>query len=826
MATNRNANKSFVQDDWQNIKEYVYLFLDKRYWILMCTVVGVVLSYLIYKSQAPVYQVEASMLVIKDTRNNSMANLFEESKLGSNTMVDNQVGIIRSYALNREVMEQLNWRANWYRVGTFTNRSLYKAEPFVISETPGDQNIAGVPLHLKVLSSTSYRLSVNEKADINGATKKVKFSQDGQFGRPFISSLFNFTLQSQGNMVPEVGAEYLFYFNDIKKLVTSYISKLDVRLQSENSEILVFRIKGIEPFRDIDYLNELCRTHILKSLEEKNKGSESAIRFIDLQLSGISDSLHLAARRFSDFRSTNKVMDLTQKSSMASSKLAALESDKSLLEMRLKYIRNLQNYIGNAEQMKQVVAPSLVGISDPVFNNLVASLIELYRKREILSYSVSSLSPNLDLLEKEIKMTSKTLTENIGNILTNAESELLQYNERIAEVNSQISDLPVIAQQMNNIQGRFEMNNEMNNFLLKKKAEASITKASNEASARTLDSSLPETMKRLGPDLLIFLVVGFLLGLMLPILVIVIHDFFNDKIHGMEQLMQRTNLPVIGSIAHNNFEMDNPVSEHPRSAISESFRGLRSNLQFLLPDAKMNVLSVHSSIPGEGKTFVSMNLASIFAMNSKKVLLVECDLRKPGLKKIMDIEDRVGLSNYLIGKATLKEIIRETKIPGLYFVPSGPIPPNPAELLENASFEVFIGEVRQQFDFVVLDNAPISIISDCMAVGSKSDANLFVLRQEYSHKDQITYINEIARHNHLPKVILALNDVQPKGFGYGTMRYGNYNSSYQYSGGYYSDSPGKNIAATAFNKVAKRHKKDTARIKSSVNSFLGKSDKK
>jgi capsular exopolysaccharide synthesis family protein len=282
---------------------------------------------------------------------------------------------------------------------------------------------------------------------------------------------------------------------------------------------------------------------------------------------------------------------------------------------------------------------------------------------------------------------------------------------------------------------------------------------------------------------------GILIGLLIPMLIIFIYDYLNDKVRSMEQLERKTKLPIVGSIAHNNYDTDFPVVDHPKAAISESFRGLRTNLKFMLPGTQKKVIAVHSTIPGEGKTFVSINLASIIAMNNLNVLLVGCDMRKPSLQKLFDQKDSVGLSNYLIGQVNLDQIIQPTNVKGLSFVPSGQIPPNPAELLENPLFDQFLDEVRARFDIVVMDNAPISIITDSVIVGRKADANLFILRQEFSHRDQIKFVNELARQNKLQNIAIALNDVQVKSYGYGSRRYGGYYNNYKYGGSYYSDIP-------------------------------------
>lgn len=808
MAIVEDPNLTFAQDDElpSSTKEYLYRFLNVWYWFVLSVILGFGGGYLYYLYQEPVYQVGTTILVKQDSQSNSIIGFFEEN-WGTYSLIDNQIGIIKSYTLSRQTMEALNWRVSWHRVGMFTMQGLYKSEPFDVIEPSGHSNLEGIPLNIKVLSPTTYMVSFEPKTRFYRKSTYAAFSKECRFGVPFNSPLFQFTLtKKDGAGTPDVGAEYILSFNNIDALVGSYLGKLNVTKLSENSEILSLTVKGNEPTRDLDYMNELTKTYIQYGLNEKNKTSENAIRFIDMQLSSVGDSLHHAAQKFSDFRSTNKIFDLTQEGTMVVSKLAELQKEKALSDMRMKYFRNLKSYLGSAEQMKQIVAPSIVGITDPLFNNLVMKLLDLYAKREVLSYSANESSPNFEILDREIKMTRKNLDESLRNIMINAESEADQIDEQIRKSSIEMAHLPAIEQQMIGIKGRFEMNKEMSDFLLKKRAEAAISLASNAPDAFILDAAYPQTTSMLGPQKSKFLMFGILIGLLIPMLIIFVYDYLNDKVRSMEQLERKTKLPIVGSIAHNNYDTDFPVVDHPKAAISESFRGLRTNLKFMLPGTAKKVIAVHSTIPGEGKTFVSINLASIIAMNNLNVLLVGCDMRKPSLQKLFDQKDSIGLSNYLIGQVTLDQIIQSTNVKGLSFVPSGQIPPNPAELLENPLFDQFLEEVRARFDIVVMDNAPISIITDSVIVGRKADANLFILRQEYSHRDQIKFVNELSRQNKLQNIAIALNDVQVKSYGYGSRRYGGYYNNYKYGGSYYSDIPKERASKRLLRKMGKEGK--------------------
>lgn len=805
MTTINDPNLSFAQDDElpSSTKEYLYRFLNLWYWFVLSLILGFGGGYLYFLYQQPVYQVGTTILVKQDSQSNSIIGFFEEN-WGTYSLIDNQIGIIKSYTLSRQTMEALKWRVSWYKMGLFTEEGLYKSEPFDVVETPDKPNLEGVALKIKVVSPTSYMVSFEPQTKFYRKNQYSAFSKECRFGVLFESPLFHFILNlKEGAPFPEPGSEFILYFNNINSLVGNFLGKLNVGKLSENSEILSLTVKGNEPKRDLDYLNQLTKTYIQYGLNEKNKTSENAIRFIDLQLSSVGDSLHNAAQKFSNFRSSNKIVDLTQEGTMVVNKISDLQKEKALSDMRMKYFRNLKSYLGSAEQMKQVVAPSIIGITDPLFNNLVMKLIELYSKREVLSYSAKENAPNFEILDKEIRITRKNLDENLGNIMINAQSEADQIDEQIRKSSIEMAHLPAIEQQMIGIKGRFEMNKEMSDFLQKKRAEAAISLASNAPDAFILDAAYPETTTSLGPQKSKFIMFGVLIGLLVPMLIIFIYDYLNDKVRSMEQLERKTKLTIVGSIAHNNYETDFPVVEHPKAAISESFRGLRTNLKFMLPGTAKKIIAVHSTIPGEGKTFVSVNLASIIAMNNLNVLLVGCDMRKPSLQKLFDQKDSIGLSNYLIGQVTLDQIIQPTKVKGLSFVPSGQIPPNPAELLENPLFDKFLDDVRARFDIVVMDNAPISIITDSVIVGRKADANLFILRQEYSHRDQIKFVNELAKQEKLHNIALALNDVQVKSYGYGSRRYGGYYNNYKYGGNYYSDMPKQKVSKRLLRRLTK-----------------------
>ena len=775
----------YEQEQPLNIKEFLFKILSKWYWFAICGFLGLSLAWIHNRYSTSIWQVEASVLVSDGSKSPGVDNLFASLNLGKAVNMDNHIGLLKSYNLNRQTIENLGWRTSWFGEGRFVDQEYYNNEPYKVTEPAGEFtseseiNIADIPVYVTVLSNDRYL--INCKFDLKtegGKVIPIEINQEGKMDVPFVTPNFRFTLsKGQGN--PEPGTKCYFWFNDMNSMALSYRAKLSVNLTTKTSEILQLTVRGSQPAREVDFLNQLSEVFIQFGLREKNRTSENTVQFIDAQLAGIADSLRIAGQSFTNFRSENQVIDLSQEGGIVMNRLEKLESEKAIAEMRLVYYRSLSNYITTASGMKQAVSPSVIGITDPSLNTMVLKLGELYSRREVLSYTAMDENPAIVMLDKEIKSTRNSLGENLKNLESNSETELKNIKDRISEVNKSVAQLPRTEQKLINIKRRFDVNNELYTFLLTKRAEAAITRASNVADAQVIDRARLQTAGIVGPNKRLNLLIGLMLGLGLPLIIILLTDFFNDTIKNREEIEKATTIPIVGMISHNVYDKEFAVNEHPRSAIAESFRSLRTNLQYVLREQKQNVIGVHSAIPGEGKSFISLNLACIIAMNKKKVLLVAVDMHKPRLNLIFGMDHhQEGLSTYLINQNKFSEIVRPTMVENLSYVSSGPIPPNPAELLENGGFERFIAEAKVAFDYVILDNPPVSIVTDGNISGRYSDANIFLLRQGYSHKAQVKFIDQLAAKDTMQRICIVLNDIKAEGYGYG-YKYGNT--------GYYDD---------------------------------------
>jgi tyrosine-protein kinase Etk/Wzc len=775
------------QEEPVNIKEFLIRGLHHWKWFVISIFICLSVAWLINHYSAPVYKVDATILVEEDKKGNDFASLFKDWYTESDN-IQNHIGILRSYSINYETLKNLGWDISWFRETPFYDKDIYGSKPpYVVKPIAGKLNKTGIPIEIIPLSDGDCELRVEAKVtNPDGELKEIHLQEKVKFGKPFENEIFAFIIEKDSLVNEKEPSSHLFYFNDIEQLALEYKGKLSVKLVDKQADLISLQLEGPNPVREMDYLNELGRVYIQYGLKEKNRMSENTLHFLDSQLSGITDSLYRSEDNFTTFRSDKKVIDLTQEAGLVLKKMEELESDKAMAEMRLSYIKNLKKDMKDSRQMKEMVTPSVVGFTDATFNSLVTKLIELYSKREVLTYSLEDRAPNVQILDKELQMTLNALSHNVDNILSNLELEVTNLNDRIHQVGIQLTALPQNEQKLINLKRRFDLNNELYNFLLQKRAETAITMASNVPDVKILDPARKITTVQTGPKKMLNYLIGLIMGFFIPIFMLFVYDFLNDSIQTKEEVEKRTKLPITGIIAHNNYNKDMIVVEHPRSSIAESFRSLRTNLKYLLPNEGQKVIAVHSTIPGEGKSFVSINLASAIALNNKKVLLVGVDMRKPRLHQFFDVNKEKGLSNFLINRSKFDDIVQETNVRNLNVVLSGPIPPNPAELLENGAFEKFLNEAKVKFDFIILDNAPVSMVTDALLAGAHADVNLFLLRFKQSHRDQIKFIDDLGEKKTMPNISIVLNDAKMDSYGY-TGKYSSYN--YGYGHGYYDDSP-------------------------------------
>ncbi len=741
--------------------------IKKWYLFLIFGILFLGAAYFINSSSQPRYKISATVLFKNDAKVLELFDVFQNQQRPGkpSAVLADQIGKIKSYSLNLETAQNLNWTYSWAKKEFFSQADLYGRDPFELTIPQSSIQFDQLPVTIEVESENFYTVSAKGKRIINGQERLIEFEQKGTFGQPFKNQYFDFVLDKKGDRTYERGESYVLQFNNIGKIAQQYKDRLEVTQADENSNLIVVQLETEQLHRDVDYLNKLASYYIQEGLDEKNRIANNTVRFIDNLIEGVNDSLQLAGNNFTNFRSRNRTVNLGDEATRVMDQLKDLDTEQQRLNLKLEYYTNLKYYLENREDIKDLVAPSIIGVRDDELNSMVAKLNDMYTRREVLSYTVQEKNPTLVSLNNEIQFTQRIIRDKVSQQIANTNMELKAVRQQQQQANSKIVRLPKTEQDLIGIKRNYDLNNELYTYLLEKRAEADISRASNSPDAQILDPADAGIAELIGPKKVGNYLTALLATLIVTLLVVIAGEYFSDKIKMTDEISSVLDFPISGSITENRFKSEMPVVQYPKSAITESFRGLRINLQNHFKNHQ--VLAVHSYISGEGKSFVALNLALVLAISNKRVLLIDADLRRPRLHTVLKGKNAKGLGDFLNNKAHINEVIQPTFHDGLYFVSSGTIPHNPAELLNNGLITEFLDSVKEQFDYIVFDNAPVGVVSDATMVGMNADVNLFLVRLNYSMKENLAELNKVYHEGVLRNVLVAVNGLKQRpGYGY------------------------------------------------------------
>ncbi len=763
-----------------DIKKYLFKFLANWYWFAIALSVALAIAYMVNRYSEPTYTISSS-LIISDKQSDvaSVEAIIEElgrSRIRRKATVVNEISILKSYKMARTALEELDFGVQYVSVGRreIAETKMYRNSPFVVIPDTSHAQMYGYPVNIKILTNTEFLLEINDQFNIK---KRLKF------GETFENESFKFklTLRDQENFEvrENTSNKYYFYFRDINSLANAYRGKLSIDVNDEKGSILMLNLTGFVTEKMATYLNKLSEVYIRSELIEKNQRAENTLEFIDEQLQVIVKDLNAAEMRLQEFKTKNQAINLSQKGQLLYNEFTDIQNQRFSYDLKDKYLDYLEKALRQKDKDDVLVAPSILGITDDGLQSLVSSYNQTLENLNKFSFVAQEDAPNLRVLQQEKENLRTALSRYVTSNRETNQIALEAFNNKLAKINREILELPVNERLQINIEREYKLNNELYTFLLQKRAEAGITKASNVAENKILDIARPENARQLTPKRSQNYMIALVLGLGIPGAIILALDFLNTKIEDKKDIEHNTRIPIIGTIGHNETHHDIPVYLDPKSALAESFRSLRTNLQYILREKEHKVVMITSTVSGEGKTFAAVNLATIMAMAGKKVLLVGLDLRKPTLHKIFDIPNETGISTYLSNQSSYEQILKETYIENLHLAPSGPVPPNPAELIETPEMERFFEQAKNRFDYLVIDTPPLAMVTDAMLVSRYAHANIFMIRQRYSHKQVFELINKLAHDQKITNMNILVNDLKvSKYYGY------NYGYTYGYGYGY------------------------------------------
>lgn len=756
-------------------------------------------GYLRYATR--IYSSTGTLLIKSDQQKGGSSDDKFESLFGDNKSmnIQNEMEVLRSKPLMERVAKDLNLEISYYGVGRIKkSENLYKQGPF----------------HLQIFkqADSSNSFSIN-----------VKFINDHEFHIDNGDSTFTFGEEFQNrngvfslvrNPFGVVSSEYSITWQPASSVASSLVRSLQITPKTQGAGIITISIEGTNPNMCADVVNKLMEEYKIKTIEDKNETDEQTLQFINDRMDSLGHDLDSIQKIKLKYQMDHDVIDLQAQASDYFQRFGETDKDLSEQGFQMDVANYVDGYLRDKKnEFNKIVVPSSLAVNDPVPSSLglndpvLNAYIEAYNKAQIdrqnlLNSNIPPQNPSVKELTALIEKLRLNILESLKNIKATINTAMDGLKQKKQTAEAELRGLPLKSQEYLEILRLVESKQDLYKILQTKREETAISKASNVSNSQVIDKASVVTTP-IKPNRRAIQIFAILVGLAIPVLFIFLNEILNDKITTRYDIERITATPILGEVGHSFAGNSLVVNKTTRSMVAEQFRIVRSNLQFVLGKTEKPVIMVTSSFSGEGKSFACTNLGAVMALTGKKTIILEFDIRKPKILTGLKMPKRPGITNFLIQKADLAELI--APVPGsdnLFVLGCGPVPPNPAELLlESAVVEMF-EYLKKNFDVVIVDTAPVGMVSDAMTLGKFADCTLYLVRQRHTFKKQIGLIDDFHKENKLPKISIIINDVKLKpGYGYyGYGRYG-YGYGYNYKSYYDEESPKEGTFGRFLNKI-------------------------
>ncbi|MCZ8227927.1 tyrosine-protein kinase [Flavobacterium sp.] len=777
-------------------------------WFLISLAIAFFIAYQVNIRKEKIYGLETLISVKEESNPLFTSNTSLTFNWGGvSDEVQSITTILQSRSHNELVVDKLQFYIDYLVQGKYNLIDAYGAIPFKLELDKKKGQLAGTLISITFLSASEYEIKIPFEnstvplihySDHSTSTTAVvvgEFKKRCKVSEVVVFPFLNWRLQINDNPGFYVGNEYFVRFNDFDGTVSNY-KGIGVKADDQGGAILTLSLQGTNKARLVDYLNATVKMLIKRQLDSKNQFATNTIAFIDSTLIAMESQLKETGNELKIFRKDKNIVDIEDGGVKFSDKMLQFDLERDEITRKMAYCNSLKAYLKSSVDYSKLPAPSVAGIEDPNIVVNVSKLIALSTQRSEMAYAVKSEKIFKDF-DNQMMAIKNVLLENITTAKQTLQYDLATINSKIGASESAIKQLPEDQQELIKIKRKYDLNDNIYNTFLQKRSEADIVKAASLSDIHFIDPAKDVGGGLIGPKTSVNYVLALFLGILMPLIVVLIIFFINNSIQNTDELSNLTKIPLIGVVGVNKDKSELAVFNKPKSALSESFRAIRSSLQFLYKKQKVDgakTLMITSSVSGEGKTFCSINIATVFALSEKKTVIVGLDLRKPKLFEEFNLNNDKGVVNYLINQNTIEEISNTTKVPFLDVILSGPIPPNPGELIISEGMGEMIAELKQRYDYIILDTPPVGLVSDALELDQYCDATLYVVRQNFSKKDMITLLNNRVQRGELKNTSIVLNGFENKakygtGYGYG---YGYGYGNNTYANGYHEVEPVKN----------------------------------
>ena len=750
-----------------SIKELFFKYIRFLPLFVISVALAFLVAYIYLRYATPVYRSSGSLVIKQDNPSPGGDNKLDQLLVSDNTKnIQSEIEFLHSRPLMDRVVKALNLNWSYYAVGNVREVNNYKTCPFYIEALHIPDSAASFKLNIVFEQGHRFTVNKDHKAVVPGQVFKNHFGT------------FRLVLQP-GETVNE---EYNVLWQSTPAVSGTLLSDLIIAPKSQGTGILTLTLESTSPQLAADVINQLMLEYQQATIEEKNETTLRTKSFVDDRLAVVSKELDSITGRLLAYQQANNIIDPGVQTTDYFSRYNNANQALNDQQLQLGVAQHIDEYLRDRAN-DYSTTPSSLGLTDPTLSTLIAAynVAQLERKK-LIDGNVPPANIKVQQLDEQIEKLRQNILENLKNIKEVYRATISNLQQTSNEVQAQIRSLPAKQQNLVDIKRQQESKLAVYNFLMEKREESSIALASTISNIKVLEDATPNKMP-VKPNRRNIQMIALFVGLALPALAIFVIELLNDKVTSRQDIEKVTDAPIVGEIGHSFATETLVVRTNNRSIIGEQFRTIRSNLQYILTNIEKPVILVTSSFSGEGKSFVSTNLGAVMALANKKTIVLEFDIRKPKILSQLKISKKPGLTNYLLGKATVETL--PVKVEGhdnLYVLPCGPVPPNPGELLLDPRLNQLFDYLKQQFDVVIIDTAPVGMVSDALTLSPYANSTLYIIRQGHTFKKQLYLIDEYYREGKLPKIALVLNDVKAE-LGYGYYGYG----KYTYGSGYFED---------------------------------------
>lgn len=787
MKENPYENNMNEQDEEKiNYQELLFRYIIHWPWFVASVLVCLIGAWVYLHFQTPVYQVSASIM-IKDDKKGSGSTDLENLGIGgvitSTQSIDNEIEVLRSKTILKEVVNNLELYITYYDEDEFPEKELYQTSPVIVNLTAQEADKLPGSALLAMKLSPEGVLDVNLKVGLNEYNQRfeklpaVLPTDAGTFGFALKDSL------SGGQMEGHKGERHIrAVVSRPFGVAKGYQGALSIAPTSRTTSVAVVSLMNTNIQRARDFINKLMEMYNRNTNNDKNKVAEKTREFINERIKIIDEELGSTEDKLEAFKRNAGLTDISSDAQLAVSGNAEYEKRRVDNGTQINLVRDLIKYINNPLNEYELL-PGNIGLSDAGLTTQIGRYNELIIERKRLLRTSTESNPMIVNLDTSIRAMKSNVQAAINGTLQGLLIVKADLEREAGRFSRRISDAPGQERQYVSIARQQEIKAGLYLMLLQKREENAITLAATANNAKIIDEPVA-TGGPLSPKPNMIYMIALVLGVGLPVGVIFLIGLTKFKIEGRGDVEKLTRLPIVGDVPLTNEKAGSiAVFENQNTLMSETFRHIRTNLQFMLENDQ-KVILVTSTVSGEGKSFISSNLAISLSLLGKRVVIVGLDIRKPGLNKIFNIPRKEqGITQYLSNpEKNLMDFVQPSDVSkNLYILPGGIVPPNPTELLARDGLDKAIETLKKNFDYVILDTAPAGMVTDTLLVGRVADLSVYVCRADYSRKAEFTLINELAADNKLPNICTVINglDLQKKKYGY-YYGYGKYGKYYGY----------------------------------------------